>query len=417
MKHDDAVLFRLLDPGDFKSLPERSRIAFRSHHDADGRFRTPLHFNVGGLPERCFHQRIGKTAFQTRENRLGFRITEPDVELQNFRPVLRDHDPRVNDAAVVQLLRPNALEKTLEDRLVDFTHQRVGHDRSRGIGTHSAGIGSPVAVQQALVILRGNQRNHRIAVGKRENRSLFPDKQLLDDNDVSGLAESSAETLLHSLFRFCKAGRHDHALSCRKTVGLDHHAAPRGIFRAHIIKRLSLLRETGVGRRRNAVPDHELLGKLLASLQTRSRLRRTEHGNSPGTNCIRNPLAERKFRPDNHQIDPVFRSEIRNRLHFPGRQGDAFGDLRDARIARRAKELRNLGTVFQSPADCVFAAAAAQNHDLHNTSSFRKKLKIILNMTCFPRICVSFYKGYAVIYAIIEKYPSYFARICQCSAI
>ena len=46
--------------------------------------------------------------------------------------------------------------------------ERWRHDRGRRIGAHAAGVGAAVAVEGALVVLGGCQRNHVVAVAQHE---------------------------------------------------------------------------------------------------------------------------------------------------------------------------------------------------------------------------------------------------------
>ena len=54
--------------------------------------------------------------------------------------------------------------------------------RQRRVGAHAAGVGALVAVAQALVVLRGAQRQHVVAVAEEEERHLGPVEELLDEH-------------------------------------------------------------------------------------------------------------------------------------------------------------------------------------------------------------------------------------------
>ena len=82
---------------------------------------------------------------------------------------------------------PRALQRA-HGRMDDLVHHalvhRLGHDRRRRVGAHAAGIRPLVAVADALVVLRGGERDRGLAVAQREEampprrrgtpRSRFP---------------------------------------------------------------------------------------------------------------------------------------------------------------------------------------------------------------------------------------------------
>ena len=267
MEHNRAVFFRIFNSGDFKSLSERSGIPFGSHYDTDGRLFAPFHIDFGNPALRGFHENIGKTAFESGKNRLGFRIAETDIELKHLRTVFRNHDSCVDNAAVVKFFLPDAFQKTLKHFFINLFHQRIRDDRGRGVSAHSARIGPLVIVQETFVILRRNQRNYRFAIGQRENRRFLADQKFFDDDDTSRCPERSAEALLDRILRVFPAGGDNDAFSGGESIRFDNDAAPCVIFFADIFQSAFLVSKTGISGGRNAVFDHELLGEILAALQ------------------------------------------------------------------------------------------------------------------------------------------------------
>ena len=212
-------------------------------------------------------ENIGKTAFESGKNRLGFRIAETDIELKHLRTVFRNHDSCVDNAAVVKFFLPDAFQKTLKHFFINLFHQRIRDDRGRGVSAHSARIGPLVIVQETFVILRRNQRNYRFAIGQRENRRFLADQKFFDDDDTSRCPERSAEALLDRILRVFPAGGDNDAFSGGESIRFDNDAAPCVIFFADIFQSAFLVSKTGISGGRNAVFDHELLGEILAALQ------------------------------------------------------------------------------------------------------------------------------------------------------
>ena len=314
---------------------------------------------MGQLSVRRLVQHIEKTAFQSRQDRFGFRVAEPDIEFQHFRTGFRYHDPRVNDAAVFEFFRPDPGQETIQHLFLDCGHEFIGHHRRGRIRPHASGIGAAVMIQQTFVILRRDQRHDAFAVGQGQDRGFFAFQQFFQHHQTARRAERSGKTRTHRVLGFPLTGGHDHAFSRRQTVRLHDHAASRGIFGSHVFQRGSAAGKTGITRSRDTVFDHKLFGEILAAFQSRTGFGRTENRNAPGPDRIGNTLTQRKFRSNHQQVDPVLLREIGHRFIVSGRQCDTFCDLRDARIAWGTIQLLHFGTQTQPAADRVFTSAAA----------------------------------------------------------
>ena len=98
--------------------------------------------------------------------------------------------------------------------------RRVGRRRDRA---HASGVGAAIAVEDALVVARGNQGAHVASVAEPEHAHLRAAEQFLDDDLPSGIAEAQlAEALVECALRLLDAAADDHALAEREPVGLDH---------------------------------------------------------------------------------------------------------------------------------------------------------------------------------------------------
>ena len=106
------------------------------------------------------------------------------------------------------------------------------HHGGRRIGAHAAGVGALVAVEHALVVLRGDERDRGLAVAQREERRLLAAQEFLDHDFGARLAETAAEHHVDRGFGFGQRLRHHHALAGREPVGLDD---DRRALLAHIV--------------------------------------------------------------------------------------------------------------------------------------------------------------------------------------
>ena len=106
--------------------------------------------------------------------------------------------------------------------IVRFCMAGVEHRRRR-IGAHAAGVGSLVAVEGALVVLRADQRQRMLAVAQREEARLLADQEFLDHHRGAGGAEAVArQHVARRLDRLLDRLGHDDALAGGEPVGLDH---------------------------------------------------------------------------------------------------------------------------------------------------------------------------------------------------
>ena len=94
--------------------------------------------------------------------------------------------------------------------------KRLGEPRQRRVGAHAAGVRAGVAVAEALVVLRGRERQHVGAVGEQEQRDLLAVEELLDEHRallqvVGGVREGGVAVFgdEHALARGEAVGLHD----------------------------------------------------------------------------------------------------------------------------------------------------------------------------------------------------------------
>jgi hypothetical protein len=79
--------------------------------------------------------------------------------------------------------RPRELANSgQQDALLDLAHERGRHLARRREGAHPAGVRAGVAVEDPLVVLRGGEEAHALAVAQRDHARLGALEPLLDDD-------------------------------------------------------------------------------------------------------------------------------------------------------------------------------------------------------------------------------------------
>ena len=147
---------------------------------------SPAQGRVGKAAVDAGLERVDKIAFEADQDGLSFRIAEAGVEFQHLRPARGHHKTAIEHAGEGSILRGHAVDGGLGD----VVQNPLGHGgvekRIGGVDAHAAGVGAGVALADALVILRGNERRHVLAVAEAEKADLVALEELLDDDLLLG---------------------------------------------------------------------------------------------------------------------------------------------------------------------------------------------------------------------------------------
>ena len=156
---------------------------------------------------------IGEVGLEQRQHRLGLRITEADVVLDEPRTVGGQHQPGEQHTDVRRSVR----REVVEDRLDERRQQVVGRigDGGRCVGAHATGVRSRVALADALVVLGDRQRHGSGAVAECEQRAFGAVQSLLQHEGADGGRRRDRVDGLRI------GRRHRHALARREAVELD----------------------------------------------------------------------------------------------------------------------------------------------------------------------------------------------------
>src|ERR1051325_5223322 len=342
-----AIVRRHRNPCDRVALARIVWIAVRGEHDTERRAAVPGRLH----PRKAARERglgeLEQVGLEPQQDRLGLRVAEAAVELDRLRIAgLVDHQAGVQEAAVGEAVLRQPLDGGLDD-LAHHPGVDLGRDdRRRGIRAHAAGVGTLVAVAQALVVLARGERQYARAIAHNDEARFLALHELLDYHPRARFAE--ALLVHHALdrgLRLLHARGHHHALSRREAVGLDDDG--RATLRHERLGEIGAL-ERAIQRGRDVVAHHERLGEVLGRLELRRGASRTEDLEARVAEGIHHARGERRLGADHREVDA-----------FLLREGDQIGDLRErdvleAALARRAavagsdEHLLHLGTLRES---------------------------------------------------------------------
>ena len=154
----------------------------------------------------------------------------------------------------------------------------------------------------------------------------------------------------------------DDALAEREPVRLDDGRHRRGFDirerRVHVGKDL-------VGGGRDAVFFHQILGKDLAALDDRGLFLRPEAGDTGGFERVDRAQNERIVRRDDGETDFFLDGEFHHAVDVFRADVNAHGVSRDAAVTGQTIDYVNFSALLECFDDRVFAAPAADNHDIH----------------------------------------------------
>ena len=113
------------------ALAVLGRVAAGGHHDTDRRARIPVQLDLSQAAVERGQQHLGQIRAQPHQDRLGFRVTEANVEFQHPGAGRGDHQAGVEKATERTAIGDHAC-RSRPDHIVDHTTlQFLGDHRRR----------------------------------------------------------------------------------------------------------------------------------------------------------------------------------------------------------------------------------------------------------------------------------------------
>jgi hypothetical protein len=170
---DEALGFRLVDALDRCSRVPVLGIAPARQDHGDRRLVGDFGAGRADISRGRCRECLQEVTFDPRQDRLCLGVAEAAIELEHLRPLLRQHQPGVQesyerDAASRKLGEHRKMHG--REQVVGVLGTQLGHRR---VGPHPARIRAGVALPDALVIARRCQCDRIAAVGHREERHLL----------------------------------------------------------------------------------------------------------------------------------------------------------------------------------------------------------------------------------------------------
>ena len=362
MKHDH-IRIHVIKSRDRLSLLIASRIAAGSQNDADRLVVFPFQLYIGKTVFRHCQKDFRQIAFQSGQNRLGLRIAESVIELDDLRTVFRKHQADKQYAFEIQAVLLKARQRRFQDLLADLSLDLLIEEQTRRVSPHAARIRAFVIVKNTLIVLRGFHRHDSMFIHEAQHGSFHPCEEFFHNDLICGVSEDFIpHHFLDGLPGIRFIFRDDNTLAGRQTVGFQHHRIAED---THRVQQFVFIGKFFVSRRRNIMSCQKVLGKRFAGFQLGALLIWSE-GLYPGCfQLIHDPHGQRHFRTDDRQIDGIGLCKITNPVDIFRSDGNALGYCRDPRIARGAVNLVYVFTLGQLPADRMLSAAAAHDQYVH----------------------------------------------------
>ena len=117
----------------------------------------------------------------------------------------------------------------------------------------------------------------------------------------------------------------------------------------------------------NSVCAAQVLGEAFGSLEPGRRRTGPEYRDVRGTERVRNAGNQRRFGPDNDQIDSLASGECDDCFRIARIDDNAICPALNARISRRCNELAAARRLPKTPGERILATARAQKQNIHGS--------------------------------------------------
>ena len=262
------------------------------------------------------------------------------------------------------MVRRSALPQRVDDRLVDHAGEClcvVSRDPGHGrVAAHAAGVGTLVAFEDPLVVLRRRHRYRALTVAQREQGELLAHEELLE-HDLRPAEAQLGEELLYGRARGGLVGADDHALAGGQRVGLEHGRIRRT---RDVVERLTPRAKHRVRGGRHPELAHQLLRIALGALDPRGGGRGPEGTHAVRGQRVHHPGDQWHLRPHRHQVHLPVAGGPDDRVHVVDAHVEALDLVSgDPGVAGRAHHFRLLPAAQERAHQRVLAPPGADYED------------------------------------------------------
>ena len=216
-----------------------------------------------------------------------------------------------------------------------------------------------------MVLGRG-QGQGAFAVAEAEEGGFLAHQAFFNNHQVARVAKGAlAHDFIHGMQGFVFGLGHNDALARGQAVGLDHQG---GAHAPDVFAGRSRIVEYGALGRGHLGAAHDLLGKGLATLQTRAVGVGPETGNARRAHAVGDAQGQGQFRPRHHQVDVLGLGQGYQAVQIVHGYGHiARAVARGAAVARRGQHDADLRALQKFPDQGVFPPAGTYYQNAHGT--------------------------------------------------
>jgi beta-fructofuranosidase len=350
MNHRAAVSRCRLETSDHLTRCWRTRVTRSGEDDGHCRTTVPVQLGMRSKITGCRGvQHTSEGRCQAGQQRLGLGIAEPCVELDHPNTANSQRQAGVQQSAERCAATRHLIHSWLQHFLGDLFDKIIRRPRQRGVRAHPAGVGSGIAIPDALEVLRGLQGAYGAAIGYREQTHLRPIEKLLDHHPTAahGMINSGPPVV-----------GDDHALTCRQPIVLYHVRRPEHVQRLiNFVARHAL---QGTSRWHTRC-SHGLLGEGLAALQLRRGRGRAETVDPVRAYHIGHARHQRRLGPDDNEIDSQRHCQVRHGLAVKRIEVMIRAECSSPGVARRSMQLDDIWVATQGQSERMFASPRADH--------------------------------------------------------
>ena len=293
---------------------------------------------------------------------LTLRVTETAVEFNDLGAGLRQDQPCIDDAAVVDLSPCKRSQSRFQYKAL---HQRKTFGIEQGgwgIGPHPTGVGPLVSLLKPLVVLGGGQQHHAIAVAERKHRDLRSLKAFLKHKLAAGRAEASLKGSADGFSCVLRGFGDRHPLACCQTIGLHHQRSLNLLKHGH---RLSFRAHRPMACCGHSRFAHQRFCPGLACFQLGTIGTGAEHRQPRCSQLICQAFSQRGFRAHHHKFNPMGAAGLDQAIAIGlgHAQPVTATEFVRAAIARRNPDVLDPIGAFECPGESILATTPADDED------------------------------------------------------